>query len=404
MVEYRIDQEVLESVLPILMQSFRTIDELEMVNSFAGTLRDLAIFTRELNKNQQLELAQFYQLETFEDKMLVFRKGDPSFCIYVVLKGCIEIINLKDDSIEHVTYVGPGKMVGERGLARNLPRSLSAITRCKTILMTLEKDKFKRYMLDQIHASLEEKVAFIQKYIPGMNSFTKNHKERMAYSLNTLWFHRGESVVEQGGMVDQLYFLADGECILSKGTSFHKIVISKLGVGSVIGDESIFYMHPATYSIIVHSEMLKMYRLSRHDLYMHIPENTIEILKHNCRIKFQGRHLLHQRLSPVISPRAPELIQSEKFTKAAPGARKRLLRVEERMNQHNTKVSNDCTSSSNHLLYKQMLEDLRLNTRSRLKKSNDAKSTHPYKRRANTYLTPHPSKIFLRKSSLPSIL
>ena len=403
MAEYRIDQEALEIALSLLNKHTRSIDELEMINSFVITLRDLAIYIRDLNKNQQLELAQSYHLETFEDKMLVFRKGDPSLCLYVILRGSLEIINIIDDTIEHVAYVGPGKMVGERGLARNLHRSLSAIARGKTTLMTLEKDKFKQYMLDQVHASLEEKVSFIQNYIPGMNSFTRNHKERLAYSLNTLWFHRGEIVIQQEGMVDQLYFIADGECILSKGSTYHKIVISKLGVGSILGDESIFYLRSASYSVAVFSEQAKIYRLSRHDLYLHIPDKTIEIFKHNCRIKLQGRHLLQQRLTPVTSPRTSEHKKTDKFNQAAPGARKRLLKVEERMKKDTNQTSNLRTSSPNHQLYKHLLERLRMNTGSRLKKSFDSKGIKLYSRPASINPTPYESRNILRKSSVPTM-
>ena len=229
--EYRIDQEEFEHVSPILMRHNRSDIELELISSFVRTIRDLAMFLQDLSINQQLELARFYQLEIYDDKRVIFRKGDASLCLYLIVKGGLEVFTELDQRVEHVAYIGPGKMIGERGLARNLPRSLSAVTRGKTVLLTLEKDKFKRYMLDHIHVSLMEKVSFIQRYLPGLKSYTKSHKERVAYSFNSLWFRRGELIVEEGSITDQLYFIADGECTLSKGNAMHKVVISKLGVG-----------------------------------------------------------------------------------------------------------------------------------------------------------------------------
>jgi CRP-like cAMP-binding protein len=404
MVEYRIDQEELEHVLPILMRHNRSDIELELINSFAKTIRDLALFLQDLTIHQQLELARFYQLETHDDKRIIFHKGDASLCLYVILKGSLEVFNELEHELEHVAYIGAGKMIGERGLARNLPRSLSAVTRGKTVLLTLEKDKFKRYMLDHIHVSLMEKVSFIQRYLPGLSSYTKSHKERLAYSLNTLWFRRGEVIVEEGNITDQLYFIADGECTLSKFNAMSKVVISKLGEGSVIGDESIFFIQPVMYTVTVFRDVVKIYRLSRHDMNIHIPEKTIEILKHNCRIKLQGRHLLQQRLSPVTSPRSAEVSTTDRFMKAAPGARKRIIQVEERMFLKGQRTLSPISDSSNNYHFKQILESLRLDTGARLKKSCEDIQVRKVRRQSSTILPYRSRKFIHRKSSIPSIL
>lgn len=404
MVEYRIDQEELEHVLPILMRHTRSDIELELINAFAKTIRDLAMFLQDLTIPQQLELARFYQLETYDDKRILFRKGDASLCLYVILKGSLEVYNELDKGVEHVAYIGPGKMIGERGLARNIPRSLSAMTRGKTVLLTLEKDKFKRYMLDHIHVSLMERVSFIQRYLPGLNSYTKSHKERLAYSFNTLWFRRGEVIAEQGNIVDHLYFIADGECTLSKGNAMNKVVISKLGEGSVIGDESIFYIQPALYTVTVFSDVVKIYRLSRHDMHIHIPEKTIELLKNNCRIKLQGRHLLQQRLSPVTSPRSGEANISDRFIRATPGARKRLIQVEERMLLKGQRTLSPISDNSYQQHFKQILENLRLDTGVRLKKSYDDIPVRKVNRQNSTMLPYRSRKFVHRKSSIPSLL
>ena len=172
----------------------------------------------------------------------------------------------------------------------------------------------------------------------------------------------------------------------------------------MIGDESIFFRQPALYTVSAFNDVVKIYRLSRHDMSIHIPEKTIESLKNNCSIKLKGRHLLQQRLSPVTSPRNAEAISSDRFIRATPIARKRLMQFEERMFLKSQATLSPKSDSSYKQQFKQVLENLRLGTEVRLKKSYDEFKVRKLNRQNSTILPYRTRKFAHRISLMPPMI
>jgi putative ABC transport system ATP-binding protein len=64
---------------------------------------------------------------TLEPQQMLFRQGDASDLVYLVLSGEMEIFRERDDgSEERLTVIRPGGYFGELGPMLNLPRSASA--------------------------------------------------------------------------------------------------------------------------------------------------------------------------------------------------------------------------------------------------------------------------------------
>lgn len=324
----RIDPELVDQVIHILKSSRRSSYELEIITYFCNSLPDVRTFTRHLSRAKLLELAQYYKLETYADSSFVFVKGDPSNKLYILIRGCIELMNVNPDhQLNLLATVNPGKIIGERGLAKNLPRSLLARAKGEVAVMTLDKEKFKSYIQDQVYVNLREKLDFIEKYIPGMRSITATQKERLSYSLHFTTFSKGEILIEQGGSIQHMHFIIEGECILSKHSHACKIPILTLSKGSIIGDEIILLNKPSSYTVTVATDTLRTYKIAKNEVKL-LPESTLEILKAFLIAKQNERNNLQNRIESMSKDKTQKLFY-KRFSKAAPGARKQLIRLEE---------------------------------------------------------------------------
>lgn len=339
----QIDQDLLEELINILRSPRRSLHDLEVITYFCNSLSTIRTFTKHLSKSKLLELAQFYKLEKYVDSQFLFYKGDPSDKLYIVLQGCIELIDIVQGQQQILTaIVGPGNTIGERGLAKNLHRSLVARAKGAAIVMTLDKEKFRYYMLEQVYAHLKEKLDFIDRYIPGMRSFSTSQKEKLSYSFQTALFSKGETLLEQGKYINFLYFIVDGECILTKNTAQHKITISTLGRGCIIGDENILLNNPSSYTITVSTDRLKTYKVSKHEINILLPEKTLDMLRVYLSTKLAGRSNLHDRIASMSKGNfCTSRLYENKFSRAAPTARRQLIKIDQMY-----KKRNDVFSSS----------------------------------------------------------
>lgn len=69
----------------------------------------------------------------------IFLKGDLGNCMYVVLKGQVEI--QIDDDIT-VDVIHPGGMFGEMGIIESAPRAAKAVANAETALLVIDEAHF----------------------------------------------------------------------------------------------------------------------------------------------------------------------------------------------------------------------------------------------------------------------
>ena len=82
---------------------------------------------------------------TFASGSVVFNKGDPGSCMYVVQSGVIEMM-IGDTIIE---VCGPNEAIGFMSMVDNAPRSSTARVKEACELSAIDQRKF-RFMVDEV--------------------------------------------------------------------------------------------------------------------------------------------------------------------------------------------------------------------------------------------------------------
>lgn len=95
-----------------------------------------------------------------------------------------------------MSSLGPGKMLGERGVTRNLPRSLTAISHRHTNLLVIPDNTFIEFIGKHMFHELDKKLVAVKQFFPESANYSTNNNERLAYALKLRKYRRGDIVIK----------------------------------------------------------------------------------------------------------------------------------------------------------------------------------------------------------------
>ncbi len=96
-----------------------------------------------------------------EPNETIFHQGDPGDTMYVILKGAVEISQGFEEDRYQLARLYPGDFFGEMAILTNQPRSATAVTTNKTLLLPIKRDEF----LKKIKAKPELALYILQVMI-----------------------------------------------------------------------------------------------------------------------------------------------------------------------------------------------------------------------------------------------
>lgn len=324
----------IEKAIEILTSSYRTIEDLDYLSIFLRYIEDFRRYTDALSLTSKREVCKNLKLDIRMKGEKIFEKGDPSESFYIVLSGSLDAYNTESDgSLVYVGNIPAGKQFGERGVVRDLLRSLTIIAHQDSYLLRLSASAFKSvFGVDAFH-QLEMKVKFITSYFPKINRISSVQKERIAYTMTPDFYRRGYVVLSEGAYCDSLYFVNEGEMrVKSSRSKKSSRTLVKMGRGNCFGEEGTLLNRKISYEVSVASEHASVFILRKIDIYSIIPEETIEIWKENFRLKEQGRNILTSKVVKVLSPKNTSIdsVGRDSFPCASPYAKKQLTAMNSR--------------------------------------------------------------------------
>ena len=154
----------------------------------------------------------------------IYNENDFSFKFYFIIKGSIsfhknEIIidSQKNTAIIDVEkfVLGPDKYFGEIDLIYDKKKSMSAFCKTECHLITISKEKFKKYLEEKISKIELEKKFFIFNFFKKFSRIPSIRLEK--YILNnvqTLFFRRNKIIYNEGENNNSLYLIFRGEAVI----------------------------------------------------------------------------------------------------------------------------------------------------------------------------------------------
>lgn len=356
---------LLQQIVSVLKKPDRTSDDLELIREYVRGLEDFNNYIQRLSKSVVKQLLRSISVEEYPKNHIIFNKGDPSDRLFIVCSGSLDIadVALNGDFIP-VSRLTRGKLIGERGLARRLPRSLSAIAHTSVVLMTVSSRDFRAILESSVLAQLDEKRLFLLKHLPCMDEYSKSQLERLAYVLELEVRHKGEVVVTANEAYDNICFVKEGTAAVVSESNFNRRVVIRLEEGSAIADECGFMNLKSKFSVIVLSDVAKFYKARRSDFMAHVSTATFQQLKLYCQYKLES-HLLLKRKATERLPPLNFCSSLSSLNLASPQAQRNMQRI---CSFTRIKHNEDSINDTDYAKCKLQLELMRDCTSSRLKK------------------------------------
>ncbi|CAG9313263.1 unnamed protein product [Blepharisma stoltei] len=347
-------KKIPQNVLQILSAKDRNDDQIEKLLDYFETLEDFHNYMKNIPKSCLKQLGKHSKLEIFQPNSIVFTKGSPSDKLYVILIGHLNIFDTLDDgTYKFIASLSRGKMIGEKSLMRSQPRNISAMARDNLILLSIDGEVFKSEMNYNTSIELEEKIKFFDFYIPELKKYSIGIKEKIARVFDVLRLNKKEILIEEGNFGDSLFYISDGECMLSRGVPPSKTNIMSLGIGCSIADECVLLGRKTEFTVCVNSESALVYKAKRADFLPLLPEDVMLNLVQTSKVKYFGRKniLKHSKQYPKLQ----FSIEKKKFPLASLAAQTSISKIINR----NSRRTLDINRSALTFKHKSKLDQLR---------------------------------------------
>lgn len=331
-------------LIALLQKPKKSADDINRIAEALTKIDELAPYMSSLSTLSLEELASSLKITEFHDLDTIFLKGSFSDKLYIIAKGHVLLYDSAENGTPFlVTCLNTGKVLGERGLIRHLPRSLTAISKKHTFLLTMDIATFRHIMRNQLHSNIEEKIVFLETKFPKSFGLKSYQKEKIAYCIDIKQYKRDDIIIEEGRKIEYLIMIHTGECLLIKNNAFKQIKISCLGSGCMIADECVFIDEPSHYTYKVISETAKLYFVKKQHFFLQCSNEVIKKLSQICQARVLKRDEMAEaanRISFIPS----SLSSSTKFPLANPRLRKKLSISLKDTQSHDT--SSFCLPSS----------------------------------------------------------
>ncbi|OMJ72986.1 hypothetical protein SteCoe_28438 [Stentor coeruleus] len=124
-------------------------------------------------------------------------------------------IEIEMDQLEEIGILNSGESFGELALISDKPRAASIKAKEHTKLLVLHKDDFKQILGSLAERQLMIKVRFLQS-LPYFFSWTKSLLVKLAYFFTPISIRYKQKLFREGEITDGIYFIKEGEFVLSK--------------------------------------------------------------------------------------------------------------------------------------------------------------------------------------------
>jgi len=313
------------SLLHLFAGKSRSQGETDYIYSQLALHTDLRQYLCDFPAAAKAKLIAAFTLQQLKEGETLFSKGDTSDKMYVLLSGLLDMYDDHGLGPVFIATLAGGKVLGERGLARRTSRLLTAVAKVESCLLSLNQGSFVETLGPIVAMRIDEKVTFIEAYIPKARFLPLSLKERLAYAFSPALYKRGQLLLSQGELSPFLFFVKSGEC----SATLHRAKIATLTAGCWFGDETVLLNKPSSYAISVNSESAWLYTLTRPETMKLIPEPVIEIMRHQCAWKNSSRRTFESRLRVLVPPPL-DLTAVARFNLASPSAKRSLLKVTDR--------------------------------------------------------------------------
>ena len=110
-------------------------------NQRLRSMREVELF-RDIDPAELQIIAEKMQEQSFENREVVFREGDPGDRLFILLQGTMHVYVTRKSKVITYNRLQPGECFGEMALIENVPRSATVQADAPSMCLTLSRQEF----------------------------------------------------------------------------------------------------------------------------------------------------------------------------------------------------------------------------------------------------------------------
>jgi CRP-like cAMP-binding protein len=181
------------------------------------------------------------QLASLERGELLFREGDPSDALYVIVEGEVAVQTRGPPRADR-SRLGPGAFIGEVALMTDQPRSATVVCTQPAELLRID-----RYTLSRVLANHGDVLRAVLRFVrdrlvdrwmrtsPLFRPFNDTQRIELAAKFKFLEIDSGTILLGAGQRPDGLYIVLAGQFLVLR----NRTPIAQLGPGDLIGETAL---------------------------------------------------------------------------------------------------------------------------------------------------------------------
>jgi CRP-like cAMP-binding protein len=221
---------IVSEIINICSQSQRSKHNLQYVEDFLK----MQVAFQDTPDYVVSELANYMRTEIYQDNgHAIFRQGDLGNRFYFIIRGSVRLtINKPGTSVldqnppqNFLAIMKTGEKFGEFALLNDLPRNSSAFAAEKnTAVLTLEKDQFIRLLAVTYQVTLRNNIKLLSNF-PLFKKLDNQGLRIIAEKLFTRTVPPNTIILEEGSLVESVFFIRSGKCAVFKKIFMNEYVL-----------------------------------------------------------------------------------------------------------------------------------------------------------------------------------
>jgi Cyclic nucleotide-binding domain len=345
----------MEKVIRSIIKLLQTRDDRDKTNELHELFLSIPVLQkllRNLSYPSQLNIIAGITLHEYKKNSVIYSYGEYCYFINILIHGSVLLYLSENEST-----VLPIKILHDPTTSRSKVYPTNAISKENTYILNINLALYNNIILSELDLNIKEKIHYLEDLIPGISLCTQAQKEKIAYCLDIFYYKKGTVLSYEGTSSDRFQIVLEGECSIFKNQSGKPRIISKLGKGSFISENTMINGNPTEETVIVSSEKAKIGKFKNTDVQNNFPAHILASIKsiHKVKKKMHDKILKFGQLTASVS------LPSKSFPKASPRALANIgyIALRQRNNSSTTNIKP---------YYKDKLERLRDSSPTRIDK------------------------------------
>ncbi|KAL1501155.1 hypothetical protein ABEB36_006538 [Hypothenemus hampei] len=221
----------------------------EQRQRLSEAVQNILLFRSLENEQMNEVLDAMFERKVAKDE-LVIKQGDDGDNFYVIQSGVFNAYVQSDPNQEPIhihTYDNRGSF-GELALLYNMPRAATIKAQTEGSLWAMDRQTFRRILLKSAFKKRKMYEALIES-VPMLKALQAYERMNLADALVPRTFSKGERIIKQGDAADGMYFVENGEVVISVlDDSGKQIAINRVGMGGYFGELALVTHRPRAAS------------------------------------------------------------------------------------------------------------------------------------------------------------